>query len=81
MTEATNALIQHLFTTLDVNALYSGVFEGHWPSLHLQEKLGFARDGVAMLRSKPKQLDLPHLNTVLSRTRFETLKRSPHAIS
>jgi RimJ/RimL family protein N-acetyltransferase len=81
MTEAATALIQHLFTTLPVNALYSGAFEGNKPSLHVQDKLGFARDGRTTLRSNPKQRDLPHTNTVLTRAAHKTLKRSPHALS
>ena len=81
MTEAACHLIQHLFTTTQANAIYSGAFEGNTPSLHVQEKLGFARGCVTMLRSNPRQLDLPHTNTVLTRATYETLKRSPHAIS
>jgi hypothetical protein len=46
----------------------------------VQEKLGFVRDGVTTLRCNPQQLDLPHTNTVLSRTTYETLKRHKHAI-
>jgi RimJ/RimL family protein N-acetyltransferase len=81
MSEAAGRLIQHLFTTLDVNAIYSGAFEGNTPSLHVQEKLGFVRDGVTTLASRPRQLNLPHINTVLTRARFETLNRHPHAFS
>jgi RimJ/RimL family protein N-acetyltransferase len=60
---------------------YIGAFEGNNASLHVQDKLGFIRDGVTTLRSNPTQLDLPHINTALSRTRFETLNRHPHALS
>jgi RimJ/RimL family protein N-acetyltransferase len=81
MTEALDAAAQHLFTTTAANALYSGAFDGNPASLRVQEKAGFQRDGVTPLRSNPKQLDLPQVNTVLTRTRFETLKRSPHALS
>jgi RimJ/RimL family protein N-acetyltransferase len=81
MTEAAGGLIQHLFTTTQANTVYSGAVEGNKPSLHVQEKLGFVRDGVTTLRSNARQLDLPHTTTVLTRTTFETLKRSPHAIS
>jgi RimJ/RimL family protein N-acetyltransferase len=81
MTEAAGGLIQHLFTTLATNAIYSGAFEGNTPSLHVQEKLGFVRDGVTTLASRPKHLDLPHINTVLSRTTHENLNRHPHALS
>jgi RimJ/RimL family protein N-acetyltransferase len=72
MTEAACGLIQHLFTTTQANAIYSGAFEGNKPSLNVQEKLGFVRDGVTTLRSNPRRLDLPHTNTVLTRTTFET---------
>jgi RimJ/RimL family protein N-acetyltransferase len=77
MTEAACGLIQHLFTTTQANAIYSGAFEGNKPSLRVQEKLGFVREGLTTLRSNPRQLDLPHTNTVLTRTTYETrpLKR------
>jgi RimJ/RimL family protein N-acetyltransferase len=85
MTEAATGVIEHLFTTPAVNAVYSGAFEGNTASLHVQDKLGFVRDGVTTLRSNPKQRDLPHTNTVLTRARFgirlETLKRTSHALS
>lgn len=75
------AVVQLLFTTTQANAVYSGAFEGNTPSLHVQEKLGFARDGITTRRSNPRQLDLPHTTTVLMRTTFKTLKRHPNAIS
>jgi RimJ/RimL family protein N-acetyltransferase len=81
MTEALDAAAQHLFTTSEANALYSGAFDGNPASLRVQEKVGFERDGMTPLRSNPKKLDLPQINTVLTRTTYETLKRSPHAIS
>ena len=81
MTEAANALIQHLFTKLPVNALYSGAFEGNNASLHVQDKLGFVRDGGSLLRSNPRNRDQPHINTVLHCPTYETWYRTPHAIS
>jgi RimJ/RimL family protein N-acetyltransferase len=81
MVEAGCGLIQHLFTTLNVNAVYSGAFEGNKPSLLVHEKLGFVRDSVATLRRNSRQRDPLHTTAVLSRTTYETLKRSPHAIS
>jgi RimJ/RimL family protein N-acetyltransferase len=80
MTEALAAIVQHLFTTTAVNALYSGAFDGNPASLRVQEKVGFTRIGRTLLASSPKRLDLPQINTVLTRTAHETLKRSSHAL-
>jgi [ribosomal protein S5]-alanine N-acetyltransferase len=81
MTEALVAVVQHLFTTTAVNALYSSAFDGNPASLRVQEKVGFTRTGRTLLASSPKRLDLPQINTVLTRAAYETLKRSSHALS
>jgi RimJ/RimL family protein N-acetyltransferase len=81
LTEVLDAAAQHLFTTTQANALYLGAFDGNPASLRVQEKVGFERAGVTRLHSNPKQLDLPQVNTVLSRTTHEPLNRHPHALS
>ena len=75
MSEAVAGLCRFLFERDQATAIYSGVFEGNEASLRVQEKLGFVRDGVTTLFSNPQRVDLPHINTMLSRERFETLNR------
>jgi RimJ/RimL family protein N-acetyltransferase len=73
MTEAAGALIPQVFTTMPHDAIYSGAFKGNDGSLRVQEKLGFVRDGEAMVYSTPRGGEFPHINTVLTRARFATL--------
>ena len=48
---------------------------GNLASLRVQEKAGFVHDGETMLHSTPRGGDCPHINTVLTRVRFEALDR------
>src|ERR1700674_928961 len=76
MTEAAGALIARVFAACAGPAIYSGAFEGNAASLRVQEKLGFVRDGVTMLTCNPRGgIELPHINTVLTRSRFEARPR------
>ena len=70
MTEVLRGVASHVFASTSHDAIYAGVFVGNEASLRVQEKLGFARDGEAMLFSNPCQKELPHISTVLTRTRF-----------
>jgi RimJ/RimL family protein N-acetyltransferase len=71
MSEAVQAFVQHIFTAMDADAIYSGAFTENAASLRVQEKAGFVRDGDTTLFSKPRGGDFPHVNTVLTRTRFD----------
>ena len=51
---------------------YSGAFADNAASLRVLEKLGFARDGEAMLYAKPRGRAFPHVNTKLVRSGFRT---------
>lgn len=73
MSEAVRAFVRHLFTSAGPDAIYSGAFAENTASLRVQEKAGFVRDGNTTLFSKPRGGDFPHVNTVLTRTRFEQL--------
>ena len=70
MSEAAHAVAAQLFSDNANAALYAGAFVGNTASLRVQEKLGFVRDGEAMLFSNPLQKELPHINTVLTREAF-----------
>jgi RimJ/RimL family protein N-acetyltransferase len=44
---------------------------GNDASLRVQEKLGFVRDGETMLYSRPRGAEFPHVNTLMTRSRFQ----------
>ena len=71
MTEAVTALAQHTFATSNAEAIYSGVLAENARSLRVQTKVGFERDGATMLHSNPRNTELPHVNTKLTRRTFE----------
>lgn len=70
MTEALAGTVWHLFATPSHDAIYSGIFAGNTASLRVQEKVGFVLDGETMLHSRPRAAEFPHINTVLTRSRF-----------
>jgi RimJ/RimL family protein N-acetyltransferase len=71
MTEAARALIAHTFDCLAVDAIFCGAFTDNSASLRVQEKLGFVDVGETMLHSNPRDGEFPHVNTELTRQRFE----------
>jgi RimJ/RimL family protein N-acetyltransferase len=77
MTETVRAFVQHIFKSSDADAIYSGAFAENVASLRVQEKVGFVRDGDTTLYAKPRGGDFPHVNTVLTRTRFEQQQQTP----
>jgi RimJ/RimL family protein N-acetyltransferase len=70
VTEAVDAVVRHLFATLDADAIYCGAFADNPASLRVQAKCGFVRDGETTLFSNPRGATLPHVNTKLTRARF-----------
>lgn len=70
MSEALAGTSRHVFATRSHDAIYSGIFVGNAASLRVQEKVGFVRDGETMLHSRPRGAEFPHVNTVLTRSRF-----------
>jgi RimJ/RimL family protein N-acetyltransferase len=75
MSEALAAFVTYIFEATDTDAIYCGAFTENVASLRVQEKVGFVHDGNAALFSKPRGGDFPHVNTVLTRARFETLAK------
>jgi RimJ/RimL family protein N-acetyltransferase len=71
MTEAVQGLARQVFATRDAKVVYSGAFADNIGSLRVQAKVGFAWDGETMLYCRPRDADFPHVNTVLTRERFE----------
>jgi RimJ/RimL family protein N-acetyltransferase len=70
MTEAAGALAAHIFEKEQTATIYSGYFEGNDGSASVQRKLGFAVEGHTFLQSNPRAVELPHVNTALSRKTF-----------
>jgi RimJ/RimL family protein N-acetyltransferase len=75
MTEAARGFIAHVFAAGLGDTIYSGAFADNEASLRVQEKLGFLRDGETMLYAKPRGKEFQHVNTVLTRWKFEALQR------
>jgi RimJ/RimL family protein N-acetyltransferase len=73
MTEAARGLIAHTFALTRVAAIYSGAFANNTASLRVQEKIGFVRESVGTLFSKPHGRELAHVNTALARASFERM--------
>jgi RimJ/RimL family protein N-acetyltransferase len=73
MTEAVRALAGAVFGRGPHDAIFSGAFTDNAASLRVQEKTGFVRDGDTMLHARPRGSDFPHINTALTRSRFESL--------
>jgi RimJ/RimL family protein N-acetyltransferase len=73
MSEAVHAFVRHIFEAATADAIFSGAFTENVASLRVQAKVGFVHDGDTTLFSKPRGAEFPHVNTVLTRTRFEQL--------
>jgi RimJ/RimL family protein N-acetyltransferase len=71
MSEAVQAVVRYLFARTQADAIYCGAFSDNTASLRVQAKTGFIRDGETTLFSRPRGGELPHVNTVLTRTRFQ----------
>ena len=74
MTEAARSFIAHVFGSGLSDIIYSGAFADNQASLRVQQKLGFERVGETMLDARPRGEKFPHINTVLTRARFEELR-------
>jgi len=76
MTEALGGVVHHLFASRPGSAIYSGVFAGNIASLRVQEKIGFVREGEKLMHSRPRGAELAHIDTILTRSRYQTLSNS-----
>jgi RimJ/RimL family protein N-acetyltransferase len=70
-TEASRALLAFCFGEIGMETIRAGAFIDNPASLRVQEKLGFARTGVSMRRSLARGCEVEHIDTVLTRARFE----------
>ena len=71
MTRAALQLTRDFFANSDEGRLNSGYFSGNVASMSIQRRLGFETSGEGLLFSRPQGQRLPHVETVLTRARFE----------
>jgi RimJ/RimL family protein N-acetyltransferase len=78
MSEAAAAFVDAVFAASNERAILSGIFEGNSASLAIQRKLGFIETGISVHYSRPRGVDLRHIDTKLTRTarRAAALKAS-----
>jgi len=74
MTEAVEAMIAEFFMATKQDTLFSGVFKDNPASLAVQCKIGFQVMGESSHLSKPRGEVVPHVDTMLTRARFEEVK-------
>lgn len=74
-TEAGQAFVTHVFDAFDIEVIRSGVFLGNDASLRVQEKLGFEKVGVRMVHCLARGHATEHIDTILTRERYESLHR------
>jgi RimJ/RimL family protein N-acetyltransferase len=72
MTEAACGFLAHVFDAGVGDVICSGAFADNAASLRVQEKLGFVREGETVMFAKPRGGEFPHINTTLTRSRFES---------
>ncbi len=73
-TEAGAAILAYGFAILGLRLIRSSVFTGNRASLHVQQKLGFSIIGRSDRASLARGRAVPHIDTVLTRARFEALR-------
>ena len=71
MSEAARAYVVRVFANTAIDTIYSGAFVGNEASLRVQQKLGFERTGEALVYCRPRGEKLAHVNTQLTRSRFQ----------
>lgn len=72
-TEAGRAFLAFLFEEAGLDIVRSGVFHDNPASLRVQGKLGFEKIGTHMVRCLARGRDIEHVDTILTRERYEAL--------
>lgn len=70
-TEAGRAFLAFCFGELGIDTIGAGAFADNPSSLRVQEKLGFIRTGVGLRHSLARGRQVEHIDTMLTRARFE----------
>ena len=71
MSEAAAAVLDWYFGVTDAASVQSGVFHFNKASLAVQKKLGFTEIGTSTLHCLARQEDLRHIDTRLTRARWD----------
>ena len=71
MTRAATRLTHDFFANSSETKLKSGYFSGNEASWAIQKRLGFEMAGEGLMFSRSQGKRLPHVETVLTRARFE----------
>ena len=71
MTEAATAVLDWYFGATDADHIRSGVFHFNKASLGVQRKLGFTEIGTSTLHCLARHEDLRHIDTRLTRARWD----------
>jgi RimJ/RimL family protein N-acetyltransferase len=74
-TEAARAILAYGFEVFGLKLIRSGVYTENRASLRVQQKLGFAVIGRSMRHSLARGKAVPHIDTVLTRARFQAFRR------
>jgi RimJ/RimL family protein N-acetyltransferase len=72
-TEAGHAVLAYGFGVLGLNLVRSGILAGNTASMRVQVKLGFRRIGVSPKISLARDSVIEHIDTVLTRRRFDAM--------
>lgn len=72
--EAGRAFLDYAFATYDLAIIRSGFFVGNEASLRVQEKLGFETVGRRMVHCLARGREIEHIDTILTRERFASLR-------
>ncbi|MGI9463064.1 MAG: GNAT family N-acetyltransferase [Aestuariivirgaceae bacterium] len=75
MSQVARLALEWLFEGTDHDNVSAGFFEGNAASWRVQEKLGFEITGQSSVHCLAQGRDLPHIDTLLTRRRFEMLNR------
>jgi RimJ/RimL family protein N-acetyltransferase len=75
MSAAATVLTRDFFATSREEVLTSGYFSGNDASWAIQRRLGFQVTGEGQMFNRPHGKHLPHIETALTRARFEGLQK------
>ena len=79
MTRAAGRLTRDFFANSQESRLNSGYFSGNVASMSIQRRLGFETTGEGLLFSRSQGKRLPHIETTLTRAKFEAMQDAANA--
>lgn len=73
--EAARAFLDYCFSALGLDTIRAGAFSDNPASLRVQQKLGFEPTGISFRQSLGRGSEVEHIDTVVTRARFEEATR------